>query len=615
MTLRQCSLALLAAACLTLKLNAQIVEATNCVYREGDDPQWAQPAYDDSGWDKSPPQGVAKSRFLWRRCRIDASPLRSRAPLFLQIRSPFAWTVSMDGIAAGSFGNLQTGSVTLDLTQLVPIPSELEGRSSYLVAIRMARASPNFDIIGPDRDLALGTEDALQLRRFRRIQQDVSLRWLPSVMSPLIFAAAMLLLVLSRADPNRREVFWLGIVAGGFALKRMVDLIAVLQLALPSNVALTLLLLGSMGASTEPWLFYSLRKKPVPRLFAAIFIVRMGSTILEGLPAFGLDSYFWFSVTSQPVWTTLGLVSPALLWASAVLAYWPIGKLNRRDLTLFITGLVWMLGSWAVFALQLPGLSSAASIVLGRQIQTVAYIPSILVFIFVLASQFRRVHHERDDLTADMQAARVVQRRLVPERIPPVAGFQFAAAYLPAKEVGDDFYRIFAVDSGAILVVVGDVSGKGLMAAMTVSVLVGAMEAMRSRRPGEFLAELNNVAKAHLESGFVTCCAALITPAGDVTIANAGHPAPYCDGHEAEVEAGLPLGIAPGVEYTESVTRGERFTFVSDGVVEAENTQRELFGFDRTREISGKSAQEIAEAAKAWGQNDDITVVTVRRNA
>lgn len=211
MTLRQCSLALLAAACLTLKLNAQIVEATNCVYREGDDPQWAQPEYDDSGWDNSPPQGVAQSRFLWRRCRIDATPLRGIAPLFLQIRIPYAWTVSVDGIAAGSFGNLQTGSVTLDLTQLVPIPSELEGRSSYLVAIRMARASPNFDIIGPGRDLALGTEDALQLRRFRRIQQDVSLRWLPSVMAPLIFAAAMLLLVLSRADPNRREVFGLAL--------------------------------------------------------------------------------------------------------------------------------------------------------------------------------------------------------------------------------------------------------------------------------------------------------------------------------------------------------------------------------------------------------------------
>ena len=98
-----------------------------------------------------------------------------------------------------------------------------------------------------------------------------------------------------------------------------------------------------------------------------------------------------------------------------------------------------------------------------------------------------------------------------------------------------------------------------------------------------------------------------------MTISNAGHPSPYVDGREVEVEAGLPLGIAPGVEYAEFVTRGEQFTLVSDGVVEAENAQRELFGFDRTRDVSGKSALEIAEAARVWGQNDDITVVTVWR--
>ena len=119
----------------------------------------------------------------------------------------------------------------------------------------------------------------------------------------------------------------------------------------------------------------------------------------------------------------------------------------------------------------------------------------------------------------------------------------------------------------------------------------------------------------HTGGGFITCCCARFDADGTVTIANAGHPSPYCDGREVEVEAGLPLGIAPGVEYAEFVTHGEQFTLVSDGVVEAENAQRELFGFDRTREISGKSAQEIAEAAKAWGQNDDITVVTVRRSA
>ena len=99
-------------------------------------------------------------------------------------------------------------------------------------------------------------------------------------------------------------------------------------------------------------------------------------------------------------------------------------------------------------------------------------------------------------------------------------------------------------------------------------------------------------------------------------VANAGHPAPYAGGCEVEVEAGLPLGVVGGVEYAESrLVLGGQFVLVSDGVVEAENPKRELFGFDRTREISDKPAQQIAEAARAWGQNDDITVVTVRRTA
>lgn len=84
-------------------------------------------------------------------------------------------------------------------------------------------------------------------------------------------------------------------------------------------------------------------------------------------------------------------------------------------------------------------------------------------------------------------------------------------------------------------------------------------------------------------------------------------------GGSLAVEAGLPLGVVDGIEYSETGLSGERFTFVSDGVVEAANADGELFGFERTQAMSGQSTQQIADAAKAWGQNDDITVVTVRR--
>ena len=188
------------------------------------------------------------------------------------------------------------------------------------------------------------------------------------------------------------------------------------------------------------------------------------------------------------------------------------------------------------------------------------------------------------------------------------------------SEVGGDFYWTRAEADGALLVVVGDVSGKGLKAAMLVAVAVGAAGSAKAASPGAVspaavLATINQALLGRTGGGFVTACCARFDPDGRVTIANAGHLPPYCDGQEVATEGGLPLGIAAEVVYEEAILSGERFTFTSDGLVEAENAQRELFGFERAREISMKSAREIAEAAKAWGQNDDITVVTVRRLA
>jgi phosphoserine phosphatase RsbU/P len=153
-----------------------------------------------------------------------------------------------------------------------------------------------------------------------------------------------------------------------------------------------------------------------------------------------------------------------------------------------------------------------------------------------------------------------------------------------------------------------------LKAAMLVSVAIGILRNEKSASPAAVLGALNEGLAGQTGGGFVTCCCARFDPDGTVTIANAGHLAPYCEGQEVAVEAGLPLGITAEAAYEESVSEGDRFTFVSDGVVEAANRRGELFGFERTREMSGRSAQEIANSAKAWGQNDDITVITIRRS-
>jgi serine phosphatase RsbU (regulator of sigma subunit) len=135
--------------------------------------------------------------------------------------------------------------------------------------------------------------------------------------------------------------------------------------------------------------------------------------------------------------------------------------------------------------------------------------------------------------------------------------------------------------------------------------------------PADILAYLNRILHGQI-GGFVTCCAAVISNDGKLTLANAGHPSPYRNGEELTTIGGLPLGIVAEVSYEESSVQlapGDRLTFVSDGVVEATNEKRELFGFARTQEISNQPATTIAEAAQNFGQEDDITVVSVVRTA
>ena len=234
----------------------------------------------------------------------------------------------------------------------------------------------------------------------------------------------------------------------------------------------------------------------------------------------------------------------------------------------------------------------------------------------VLYLRFRHDQAAQLNMEKELAAGQRAQQLLMESSTADIPGFTIEKAYLPAREVGGDFYQFIQRPDGGLLAVVGDVSGKGLEAAMVGSTLLGALRLADTLSPGVILAKLNDALRKGSQGGFVSCCCALFTPDGRVTLANAGHPSPYANGCEVDTEPGLPLGLAEIAEYPE--TRFElgssAITFVSDGVVEAENSQRELFGFDRTREISRKRAAEIADAAKAWGQNDDITVVTVRRS-
>jgi serine phosphatase RsbU (regulator of sigma subunit) len=205
---------------------------------------------------------------------------------------------------------------------------------------------------------------------------------------------------------------------------------------------------------------------------------------------------------------------------------------------------------------------------------------------------------------------------LIPEEIPVIPGFFIESVYKPAGEVGGDFFQVLPVKGDGVLAVIGDVSGKGMPAAMTVSLLVGTLRTLAhyTQSPGEILAGMNQRMLARNRGGFTTCLVLRCDGDGKLTIANAGHIAPYVAGKELALENGLPLGLAAESDYTESTFQlapGEQLTLLTDGVVEARDKAGALFGFERSAALSIESAEAIAGAAQAFGQEDDITALTL----
>jgi hypothetical protein len=238
----------------------------------------------------------------------------------------------------------------------------------------------------------------------------------------------------------------------------------------------------------------------------------------------------------------------------------------------------------------------------------------------VLVFRYRRINFEHARATAELDAARDIQQQLVPKSIPALSGCRIETAYLPAQEVGGDFYQILARADGSIVIAVGDVSGKGLKAAMTGVLAIGALRALavEDLGPAAILTRLNAELAGAGSGGFVTCFCGLLDSRGTLRFANAGHLAPFRNGREIDVAGTLPLGIVPDTAYEESTVAldpGDRLTLLSDGVVEAQSATGELFGFERTRQISDRTAQSIAEQAQRFGQTDDITVLTLNRLA
>lgn len=237
----------------------------------------------------------------------------------------------------------------------------------------------------------------------------------------------------------------------------------------------------------------------------------------------------------------------------------------------------------------------------------------VLVIVIIIFGRFLRIQREQQRATSELAAARSVQELMIPQEKVATPGFEVISVYNPADEVGGDFFHVQTMGDG-VLIVIGDVAGKGLKAAMNVSMIMGALRRAAESSPARILEALNRVLLG--SESFTTCQAASISAQGELMLANAGHLPPYLNSQEVATPGGLPLGIVPDLEC--AVIRlylhpGDRLLFLSDGVVEARRPSGEIFGFERMRTLANQSAGYIADAAKSFGQTDDITVLTVRR--
>ena len=232
----------------------------------------------------------------------------------------------------------------------------------------------------------------------------------------------------------------------------------------------------------------------------------------------------------------------------------------------------------------------------------------------MLCAEMVESAREHAAIASELQAASSVQQLLLQNASDSTPGFRVESVYLPASQAGGDFYFVHPASDGALIAIVGDVSGKGLTAAMRVALILGVLRRESSHDPATILFHLNNALAVHGQLGFATACCLRILPTGNFEFANAGHIPPFVSGRELETIPSLPLGLLPDQKF--EIARGQmqpghRMVLLSDGVVEAKSSTGELLGFDRLPALTLGSAREIAEAAQRFGQDDDITVLTL----
>ena len=605
-------------------------------FHPGDDPDgklgWAKPDFDDSswpllrsntGWGEQGYKG--HTGFAWYRFKVllpdEHGPWAILLPRLLTSYQVFA-----DTRLVGEFGGMPPhAEYVAGFDQIFALPPDLPSPGHAVTfAIRVWHwpLFPKGVSGGPTSSTRVGKLDAL---RTQQTYDAWGRFWSSSsgnVLMLMNLLAAFAGLFLFWMRPQDREYLWFGI----YELLTGLDHLVIDYARFHPTPGWVIFWLDA-ALSAASWFFFLL------------FIF----TILKGR-----KNWLFWAAAAAPVVTILGqlasrmgwigLVQFDLIWALALVAYfcYILGLLYQKatrgvpDAQLMLIPVAFCYLCWlAVILLTALGGSGHTWVYHDFQwffevsrrpfpfsVNDLADMVMLIAVVAVLPLRFARSRRDEERLAGEMESARTVQQVLIPHEIPPVPGFAIHCVYKPAGQVGGDFFQVIPLESGGALIAVGDVSGKGMPAAMTVSLLVGTFRTLAhyTQRPSEILYSMNRRMLSRSQGGFTTCIVLRVAPQGAVTVANAGHLAPYLAGQEIVVENGFPLGITAEADYPEVTIQlpiGAQLTLCTDGVVEARARSGELFGFDRAAALSMQPAEVVAQRAQSFGQDDDITVLTI----
>jgi len=608
-------------------------------FRAGDDPGWADPALDDSSWptvnlgQSLAEQGIdTYAGYGWYRLKVppeQVARFRSMAggqPLALMMTGNFVgqFAAYVNGYEIGHTRGLTDSPAEYQSSPLVLLFPTL-GPGPVVIAVRTWT--------GPDVTLSRGILQQVEIGGASDLAEHQSLaigrQWnkhatFELVLAFLFLCVAVLGTALYLAQERHSEYLWLAILCVSVATARIVH--ATFGLGL-----LSLFVYQVMSS------FAGFILMAVTLEFVLRFTSSTSKRAVRALQGIAVIVPFLQFLPFRALYTALSLSAEAAFCIAVTVLLYQSWRKGRGDAGAMLvpfflaaaTDLITMALSLAASRNWIAARFGSPAFHVGPIEYNIGSLTDLIFLsslIAVILYRFVRISQEEQRSAAEISAAKSVQALLIPTQLPSNKNFMLESAYLPVNGVGGDFFQVLPLKDDSLLIVVGDVSGKGLQAAMNSSTLVGALRNELSHDPATVLKHLNHVLIGAVASPgtavkeldcapcYATCLCARVYPDGTVTIANAGHLSPYRDGREVALMPSLPLGVIAEAEYeatTFQLNRGDRLVFLSDGVVEAQNDQGELFGFERTQQVSNESARYIAQTAKHFGQTDDITVLSL----